>query len=261
MEAEIKVKPAVDEVKRLQSCINDLISVQALAAVWSGQESSQIVGTLLEVLVRTLRLDFAYARVGVSIDRSTIEVVRLAQGRTPVVQAQQVGRALAEWLSGEPPTRSLFVPNPFGEGEISIAPFQLGLQEEIGLVVAGSQRSDFPTQNEMLFLRVAANQAAIALQEARRLSEQRRAAEVLEQRVAERTSQLTAVNEELRTEIIERQRTAQRLATQYAITRVLAESDTLAAATPHLLQAIGESLAVGVGRALERRSRRRSPAL
>ena len=75
------------------------------------------------------------------------------------------------------------------------------------------------------------------------ITERKRAEEELEQRVAERTRQLTAVNEELRKEIIERQRSEQRLATQYAITRVLAESDTLAAATPHLLQAIGDSMA------------------
>ena len=68
----------------------------------------------------------------------------------------------------------------------------------VGVLVAGSQRADFPTEIERLLLRVAANQAAIGLQEARLLSEQRRAAEELEQRVLERTRQLTAVNEELR---------------------------------------------------------------
>jgi transcriptional regulator with GAF, ATPase, and Fis domain len=44
---------------------------------------------------------------------------------------------------------------------------------------------------------VAANQAVIAFQEARRSGEQKRVAEALEQRVAERTRQLTAVNEEI----------------------------------------------------------------
>ena len=40
------------EIKRLQSCINDLVSVLALPAIWSGRESSQILGTLLEALFR-----------------------------------------------------------------------------------------------------------------------------------------------------------------------------------------------------------------
>jgi PAS domain S-box-containing protein len=90
------------------------------------------------------------------------------------------------------------IPNPAGQGEVAIASFSLGLQDEVGVLVAGSRRADFPTDIELLLLRVAANQAAIGLQEARRSGDQRRLAEALERRVAERTSQLTAVNEELR---------------------------------------------------------------
>jgi two-component system, NarL family, sensor kinase len=48
---------------------------------------------------------------------------------------------------------------------------------------------------ERLLGGVAANQAAIGLQEARRLRDQKRAAEGLEQRVVERTTQLTALND------------------------------------------------------------------
>src|SRR5258705_4429401 len=90
------------------------------------------------------------------------------------------------------------MPNPAGQGEVAIASFSLGLQDEVGVLVAGSRRADFPTDIELLLLRVAANQAAIGLQEARRSGDQRRVAEALERRVAERTSQLTGVNEELR---------------------------------------------------------------
>jgi signal transduction histidine kinase/PAS domain-containing protein len=85
-----------------------------------------------------------------------------------------------------------------GEGEVSIASFSLGLQHEAGVLVAGSPRADFPTEVERLLLRVAANQAGIGLQEALRSGEQKRIAEMLEQRVAERTRQLTAVNDDLR---------------------------------------------------------------
>jgi hypothetical protein len=74
------------------------------------------------------------------------------------------------------------------------------------------------------------------------ITERKRAEEKLERRVIARTRQLTAVNKVLSKEMVERQRAQQRLATQYAITRVLAASDTLAVAIPHLLQAIGESM-------------------
>ena len=96
--------------------------------------------------------------------------------------------------------------NPLGEGDISIVPLRLGLQGEIGVIVAGSARADFPGQTERLILSVAANQAAVGLQEARLLSEQKRVARELDQRIEQRTGELAAANEELRKEITERQR-------------------------------------------------------
>ena len=197
-DVEMEMEKTADEVKRLQSCINDLISVLALAAIWSGSESRQMLGTLLESLLAILRLDFACARLNDSIDGSPIQVVRLAQRRHPSAQPQEVGRALGRWLSGDQTASRFVIPNPAGEGEVAIASFSLGLQDEVGVLVAGSRRADFPTDIELLLLRVAANQAAIGLQEARRSGEQKRVAEALERRVAERTSQLTTVNEELR---------------------------------------------------------------
>src|SRR2546427_6345687 len=208
---EVEMDQTAEEIKRLQGCINDLISDLALPALWSGYETSQIVSTLLDVLLGMLRLDFAYARLSAGIDDSPIEVVRVAQRRHLAGQPQEAGRALSPWLTGDPPATPFVVPNPVGEGEVTIAPFRLGLQEEVGVVVAGSQRADFPTVIERLLLRVAANQAAMGLQEARRLSEQRRSAEELERRVGERTRQLTAANEELRKEIIERKQAEEAL--------------------------------------------------
>jgi len=191
-------KAGNEEIRRLQGSINDLISLQALPAIWNGRESGHIVTTLLDVLVSVLRLNFAYARLGNSTNGSPMEFVRFAQRRIPAPQPHEIGRALDRWLTNRSTNAPLTVPNPTDDGDIRILPFPLGLMDEIGVLVAGSKRVDFPTATETLLLRVAANQALVALQEARHLHEQKRAAVELERRVADRTAQLTAANEALR---------------------------------------------------------------
>jgi len=157
-------KTADEEIRRLQGSINDLTSIQALPAIWNGRESGHIASTLLDVLVSMLRLDFAYARLSDSINGSPVEFVRLTQRRTAPAQPQEIGRALDRCLTNQSATAPLAVPNPAGDGEVRIAPLRLGLTDEIGMLVAGSKRADFPTPIETLLLRVAANQALVALQ-------------------------------------------------------------------------------------------------
>ena len=222
---ELETDQTASEVKRLKTCINDLISVLALPAIWSGQEPAQILSTLLDVLLGMLRLDFVYARLRESIGGGApIEMVRSAHPRNLTVEPQEIGHALNPWLTGDPRTSPLVMPNFLGEGPVSVAPLRLGLQNDVGVLVAGSKRADFPTEIEMLLLRVAANQAGIGLQEARLLSEQRLAAEWLERRVVERTRRHAAVNEELRKEIIERKRVEDSLREQASLLNLTHDS-------------------------------------
>jgi formate hydrogenlyase transcriptional activator len=194
---EPALKQADDEIKRLQSYINDLISVQALPAIWSGLDAHQIVNKLLEVLTSLLRLDFAGMRMNNSNVGPPIEAVRLAPDRNPYTHSHEL-RALEAWLKGDLPAGRVVISNPIGTGDVTIAPFRVGLQDEIGVVVAASARTDFPTDMERLLLRVAVNQAVIGLQEVRRSGEQNRVAEALDRLVAERTKQLMAANEEVK---------------------------------------------------------------
>lgn len=208
----METQQTADETKDLKACLNDLITVFALPAVWSIHEPSQMVSTLLEALVGMLRLDFAYVRLGDSFGRGMpIEMARLTPSQKVTPRTQEIGQALTPWLADGPHTSPIVVPNPIGEGEISIAVYRLGVQDELGVLVAGSRRDDFATEVERLLLRVTANQAAIGLQEARLLSEQRRITEELDRRVAQRTQELAAANEELQKEIVERKRAEEKL--------------------------------------------------
>lgn len=187
-----------ETIKRLQRCINDLITVLALPALWGGGEPMRIANTIADALLGMLELDFVYLRLNESSAGVPIEIMRSASWRRPTPQLTELltelGRRFQsmpqDWL---PVTRRLL-----GDEEISIAPIPLGLDAEIGVVVAGSQRTEFPEQTEKLILSVAANQALIGLQQARLLSEQRRMTAELDERVAQRTEELAGSNEELK---------------------------------------------------------------
>jgi C4-dicarboxylate-specific signal transduction histidine kinase len=200
-----------EEIKRLRRCMNDLIGILALPAVWSGGDASQIVGTLLDALSSMLRLDFIYVRLKDSAHEAPVETVRVAQWQRLSARPQEMGDLLNNLLGPDSLNWAPLVRTFVGDTELSIVPLQLGLQGDIGVIVAASQRMDFPGQPERLILSIAANQAVIGLQEARLLNEQKQAANVLDRRVAQRTKELAAANEELTEEIAERKRAEEEL--------------------------------------------------
>ena len=187
---------ASGEIRRLQSCISDLISVQALPAIWAGHEASRILSILLEALLGMLKLDFAYARV-IDTPDGKIEVLRVRDRRPSGIDPSTLGQTLECWLRDHEPLRPMIVRNPIRDGQLSIAPMRLGTQVDAGVLVVGWERAEIPSAIEMLLLRVAANQVTIALHESNVASQQRRMAQELEQRVAERTAQLLQLQEDL----------------------------------------------------------------
>src|SRR6185503_2731930 len=142
-----------------------------------------------------LQLDLVYVRLENPAGEVPVEMARVAQPRRLPAGPQEIGELLHRCLGADSQNWPSSVRNRIGEEDISIVPLRLGLQGEIGFIVAGSQRQDFPGQNERLLLSVGANQATIGLQEARLLSEQKRITRELDQRVAQRTSELAAAND------------------------------------------------------------------
>ncbi len=210
-ELEMQPEAPADEIKRLRRCISDLISVLALPAIWRGGDPSQVARTLLDVLQGLLRLDLIYLRLNDPVGGRPVELLRLAQPHNSAAGSQDLVGAFKQRMGPDPEQWSPTIPHPFGEGDISIVRLRLGLQSEIGLIVAGAQRTDFPGQTETLLLSVAANQASLGLQEAQLLSRQKRLATELDQRVVQRTKELGAANEALTREIAERKLVEQRL--------------------------------------------------
>jgi signal transduction histidine kinase len=199
------------EIKRLERCISDLVSLLALPAVWSGSDTSQILQTLLEALMRMLRLDLVSVRLTDPLTGGPVEIVRITGLQQPIPPAHEICDALEHCVRDGSRKWPPLLRKVFGDGDVSIVPLPLGPQGEIGMIIAAVQRNDFPQQTEALLLSVAANQASIGLQEARLRNRQKQIAEELDHRVAVRTMELGQANDELRKEIAERKQAEEKL--------------------------------------------------
>jgi len=200
---KVQLEHPADEIKRLQRCINDLASLIALPAMWSGSRPSDIVHTLLDSLLRMLDLDFVYVNLTNLVDAAPSETVRVPQSQEQMFGPRELCAFLNRWLGDDPQKRYLQERSHIGDEEISLVSWPLGVQREIGVIVVGSRRADFPRETEALLLGIAANQALTGLQQARLLTEQKRVADELDQNVVQRTAELAAANEMLRKEVAE----------------------------------------------------------
>src|ERR1700674_848802 len=172
---DVRQEDTSGEIKRLQRCLNDLVSVLALPAMWSGSQPSQIVHTLLDALLGMLYLDLVYARLQDPAGGAPIAVLKIAPWAKWALP-DEIHKTLNQWSGDDPQKWPSRLRASIGDEDISIVSQRCGLHGEVGVIVAGSQRADFPGQTERLLLSVAANQAVIGLQEARLLSEQKRVA-------------------------------------------------------------------------------------
>src|SRR5438067_11249773 len=105
----------IENIQLLQGCLNDLVSLLSLPALWSGHEPPEVLGILLDALLRMLQLDFAYARLSVAAGAAPSEVCRVAE-RQKTTPPLEIGRALEPWLRLNRPGLASVVPNPVGKG-------------------------------------------------------------------------------------------------------------------------------------------------
>src|SRR5271166_5122615 len=178
---DVQYEQTAGEIKRLQRCINDLVSLLALPAIWSGGDISQVLDTLLNTLMRMLRLDLVSVRLNLPVVEAPIEIVRVAQPLGPMPPAHEICEALNDSLGDNSRKWPPLLRNLMGDGDVSMVPLPLGLQGELGMIVAAAQRSDFPQQTDALLR-----------------SQQKRIAAELDQQVAQRTAELAAAEERWR---------------------------------------------------------------
>src|SRR5688500_18095846 len=165
------------QVERLQRCINDIVGLLGLPAVWSGGDLQGIVRALLDTLLPLLRLDFAYALVKAGKGNPPLEAASVDPRLVSSEPTTHLARLLSAAVAAHRPLAPVEVRNPVGDGKSRIVEFWLGLERDVGRAVFGAARSDFPTEVETVVLRVAVNLLPVELQRAQVLAERSRAEE------------------------------------------------------------------------------------
>jgi PAS domain S-box-containing protein len=174
----------------LRGALRDLVALSTIPAAWVGREPPIIAAGLADVLVGSLHLDFAFARLCDPKGDGAIEATR-----------GNAWKAFPEWLqtrlAGAPfSQKEIFTDVGCGQPCRGVV-IPIGVNGQGGLVAAASARTDFPSEIDQMLLTVAANHAATAFQNARlryalgaNLAELRQARDELESKVAERTADL-----------------------------------------------------------------------
>src|SRR6266566_238322 len=195
------------EIFRLRATVRDLLALSIIPETWVAREPFAIARDLVDLLVESLQLDFAFVRL---CDPTGCQVVEVTRGNS--------WKTFPEWLQRHLTvfgqiSRKEIVTNVNGiEESCSGIVIPIGVNSKRGLIAAGCDRSDFPHQIDQQLLSVAANNAATAFQNARLINELRtaqkalrdqeqelrKAHDELEIKVEERTSELRRSERELR---------------------------------------------------------------
>src|ERR1700730_8936246 len=162
------------EIHSLRTTVRDLLALSTIPEAWVGREPPAIAADLADLLIGSLELDFAFVRL---CDPTGCQVVEVTRGNS--------WKTFPEWLQQHLTvfghiSRQEIVTNVNGVEESCCGVvIPVGVDSKRGLVAAASDRSDFPDQIDQQLLSVAANNAAIAFQNARLINELRTAQKAL----------------------------------------------------------------------------------
>jgi len=195
------------EILRLRANVRDLLALSIIPEAWVAREPPAIAADFADLLIGSLKLDFAFVRLCDPTGNQAVEVIR-----------GDSWKGFAEWLQQRlvrfgQVSRTEIVTNVRAVEKSSCGVvIPIGVNSERGLIAAACDRADFPDQIDQQLLSVAANNAATAFQNARLINELRiaqkalrdqeqelrKARDELEIKVADRTSELRRSERELR---------------------------------------------------------------
>jgi signal transduction histidine kinase len=174
--------------------VRDLTALLDLPAMWTGKSPIAIAEDLLDELVNLLQLDIAFARFEDPEGRNAFETWRPQDDEMPLEIANLFSETHDPTLALA--TRTMPITVPGQRWRVTVA--YPGLQGERALVIAGSERPDFPTDPEHALLQVAVDQASIAIRGARLLESAQAEREAAESAARQRQEFMATVSHDLK---------------------------------------------------------------
>jgi PAS domain S-box-containing protein len=162
------------EILRLRAAVADILALSTIPAVWVGKDPPAIAADLVDVLIESLQLDFAFVRL---CEPTGCQAVEMMRGDSWKAFPEWLQQRLA--LSGQISRNEIVTKVGGVEESCCGIVIPIGLNGERGLIAVACDRSDFPDEIDQQLLSVAANSAAIAFQNASLISELRSAQEAL----------------------------------------------------------------------------------
>jgi signal transduction histidine kinase/PAS domain-containing protein len=180
------------EIRVLRTVLRDLVALSAIPAALADREPAAVAAGLADALTELLQLESVFVRLCVPAATDAVDVMRGTAWKTfpawleshLAENGRLAGIEIIPDVGGAPgPRRGIAIP--------------VGVNAEGGVVAAACSRIGFPTEIDRLLLGLAANHAATAFQNATLIHERtrtedqlRRARDVLETSVTERTAEL-----------------------------------------------------------------------
>ncbi|MBZ0294083.1 MAG: GAF domain-containing protein [Anaerolineae bacterium] len=160
-----------DDPDSLERGLHDLVALTTLTTVWIGKQPQEIVKSLSDVLLTTLRFDLVYIHLKQPSEAVPFELVQTSQQLLLGEQAQHIGETIASQIEVSSSRTTFSVTDPFNDGMLEITTLPLGPAGVTGFVVVGVSPSHSLSELDRLLLSVAANQAFTALHQAQLIAD------------------------------------------------------------------------------------------